>query len=204
VCTQVTCQSSGCSANTNCYTCNYKNCSQTQPKVYILTPYVSPYGELKVSVEFACEQWSRNVENLTLELQIDREDWSECFLNKKGLMSDFGWNSSCDNIMSGRCGKKYEWSCTSEGCKHDDYKLWVKSNFNDRYVNLTFSCRVPTLSPGPHTLNITVKVYGSEIKLIPSRATFRVAHSSPERMFRILLLPIEILRKILSFNIFIG
>jgi hypothetical protein len=169
-----------------------------------LSPYVVSNGELKVSVEFACEQWKSTVKNLTLELKIDGVDWSECFLNKKGLMSDFGWNSSCDSKMSGMCGKQNSWNCTSMTCKHKNYNLWVKSKFSERYVNVTFICKLPSLSGGAHTLNVVAKVYGSEITLIPSKATFRVASSTPEGMFRILLLPIEILKKILSFNIFIG
>jgi len=161
-------------------------------------------GELKVSVEFACGEWKDTVKNLTLELRIDGVDWSECFLNKKGLMSDFGWNSSCDNRMSDECGRNNNWDCTSEGCKHKDYNLWVKSNFSERHLNITFACKLPVLSPGPHTLNIVAKVYGSEITLIPSRTTFMVISSTFEGIVKIPLLPIEILRKILPFNIFIG
>ena len=76
--------------------------------------------------------------------------------------------------MSGMHGCKNNWNCDSITCKHKDYNLWVKSDFSERYVNVTFVCKLPTLSPGPHTLNLIAKVYGSEITLILSRATFTV------------------------------
>jgi len=164
-----------------------------------LTPYTAPSGELKVSLEFACEEWKDTVKNLTLELSIDGRDWSECFLSKKGLMSDLGWNASCDNRMSGMCGRHNSWNCGSMGCKHNDYNLWVKSKFSEGYVNITFVCKLPTLSAGSHTLNVVAKVYGSEITLIPSRATFMVIFTAPTGIVKILLLPLEILRNILPF-----
>jgi len=49
----------------------------------------------------------------------------------------------------------------------------------------------------------TIYSHLQEIKLIPSKATFRVISSSPEGIFKILLLPIEIFKKILPLKVFI-
>lgn len=39
-CVQSTCSASGCISNPNCYKCEWKSCSQVNPKVYILTPFI--------------------------------------------------------------------------------------------------------------------------------------------------------------------
>jgi len=38
-----------------------------------------------------------------------------------------------------------------------------KSKFSERCVDVTFACKLPTLSPGAHTLNVIAKVHGSEL-----------------------------------------
>jgi len=199
-CIQQTCLASGCTANTNCYNCEWKSCSNVKPKVYILTPFIVSGGNLGISVVFECREWSSSAKNLTLSLKIDNQDWKECFLNNKGLMTDFGWSSNCDNMMSGNCGSNNQWSCDSQAyCKHQNYNLWVKSNFNSHYVNVTFICKLPYLSGGSHSLTVIEKVYGSEITLKPSIMTFRVLEASETKIFEVLLLPIKILRNLLPF-----
>jgi hypothetical protein len=115
-------------------------------------------------------------------------------------MTDFGWSSNCDNMMSGNCGSNNQWNCDSQAyCKHRNYDLWVKSNFNNYYVNVTFTCKLPYLSGGSHSLTVTAKVYRSEITLKPSIITFRVLEASERKIFDVLLLPIKILRNLLPF-----
>jgi hypothetical protein len=199
-CIQQTCLASGCAANTNCYKCEWKSCSNVQSKVYILTPFIVSGGNLSISVVFECREWSSSAKNLTLSLKIDNQDWKECFLNNKGLMTDFGWSNNCNNMMSGNCGSNNQWSCDSQAyCKHQNYNLWVKSNFNNHYVNVTFTCKLPYLSGGSHSLTVIAKVYGSEITLKPSIITFRVFEASERKIFEVLLFPIKILRNLLPF-----
>jgi hypothetical protein len=199
-CAQTTCSASGCIANPNCYKCVVKSCSQVSPKVYILTPFVVSGGDMKVSVVFKCSQWNSTVKNLTLSLKIDNLDWNECFVNNKGLMTYFGWSTTCDAKTSGCCGANYKWCCDSSAtCKHQDYRLWTKSNFSSNYVNVTFVCSLPSLSGGSHFLNVTVKVYGSEITLKPSIITFRVGEADGRKILEILLLPLKVLRNLFPF-----
>jgi hypothetical protein len=199
-CVQSTCSASGCISNSNCYKCEWKSCSNVQPKVYILTPFIVSGGNLTVSVYFECSQWSSSAKNLTLSLKIDNKDWNECFLNNKGLMTDFGWNSNCNNMMSGNCGSNNQWKCDSQAyCKNQNYDLWTKSNFNNRYVNVTFTCKLPYLSGGSHTLTVIAKVYGSETTLKPSIITFRVVETDGRKILEFLLFPLKALRGLLPF-----
>jgi hypothetical protein len=198
-CIQSTCSASGCISNSNCYRCEWKSCSQVNPKVYILTPFIVSRGNLTVSVYFECSQWSPSAKNLTLFLKIDNQYWNECFLNNKGLMTDFGWNRNCDNMMSGNCGNNNQWYCSQGTCKHQNYDLWVKSNFNNHYVNVTFTCKLPYLTGGSHSLTVITKVYESEVVLKPSFITFRVGETEGRKILEILLLPVKVLRKILPF-----
>ena len=197
-CSRVTCSLSGCDANPYCYKCEWKPCDQIRPKVYVLTPVVGSGGEMKVSVVFECRQWTNKAKNLTLSLKINNLDWNECFLNNKGLMTDFGWNETCDSKKSGNCGRHNKWSCDSHSiCKHSDYNLWVKSNFSRYYVNITFVCNLPQLSSGTHTLSVVAKIYESEIVSRPSRISFYVISGNEGKIIEILLLPIKILKRIL-------
>jgi len=193
-----TCSVSGCTSNPNCYKCETRSCSEVRPRIYILTPYITSGGKLKLSVYFECNEWNSGVKNLTLSLKIDEKNWVECFLNERGLMTDFGWDSSCDCRMSGNCGRNKEWSCDSlASCKHPQYDLWVKSNFTAKTLNITFTCNLPSLSAGVHSLTVIAKVYGSEIELRPSLITFRVVETDGRKVIEILEFPIKIIRKLL-------
>jgi hypothetical protein len=133
-------------------------------------------------------------------LKIDGNDWNECFLNKKGLMTDFGWDSNCDNATSRNCGSNNQWSCDSQAyCKHQNYDLWVKSNFNNHYVNVTFTCKLPYLTGGTHYLNVTATVYSNEVTLKPTTITFRIEETDGRKILEILSFPIKILRNLLPF-----
>ena len=197
-CAQVTCSASGCVSNSNCYKCEVKSCSEVKPRIYILTPYITSRGKLTVSVYFECNEWKSTVKNLTLSLKIDDKNWAECFLNEKGLMTDFGWNNSCDNKKSEHCGKNNQWSCdSSANCKHSQYDLWVKSNFAAKALNITFTCDLPSLSAGTHSLTVVTKVYESEIELKPSLITFRVGETDGRKILEILEVPLKIIRRLL-------
>jgi len=201
-CAQTTCSAGGCIANPNCYKCVVKSCSQVSPKVYILTPFIVSGGNLTVSVYFECGQWYYP-SNLILSLKMDNQDWNECFLNNKGLMTDFGWNSNCDMtiMMNGNCGSNFQWSCTQGTCyrTYNSWPIWAKSNFYSKSMNVTFTCKLPYLSGGTHYLSVTVKIYGSEVTLKPSTVTFRVGETDGRRILEILLFPIKILRNLLPF-----
>jgi hypothetical protein len=132
-------------------------------------------------------------------LKIDGNDWNECFLNNKGLMTDFGWNSSCNKKMSGNCGMNNEWSCSQGNCKHSDYNLQINSDFDNHRINATFTCKLPYLTGGSHSLTVIAKVYGSEVVLKPSVITFRVGETDGRKILEILLFPIKILRNLLPF-----
>jgi hypothetical protein len=75
----------------------------------------------------------------------------------------------------------------------------VYSDFDYYYANITFTCSLPQLSAGAHVLTVNVTVYGSEVPLQPSRATFRVVEKESQKIVEIFLIPIKILRKILPF-----
>jgi len=154
---------------------------------------------MTVSVSFACHQWSLSTENLTLTLSIDGREWTECFLNKRGLMTDFDWNHTCSGRMSGNCGKNNKWGCSQGTCKHSGYDLWVYSDFGIHYVNVTFTCKLPYLSGGRHTLTTIVKIYGSEISLNPQTISFRVVETDGKGLLKIFLLPLKFLRSLLPF-----
>jgi len=174
-------------------------CSQVAPEVYILSPSVGSEGNMSVSVAFQCCEWPL-AKNLTLSMKIDNSDWNLCFLNTTtGLMKDFGWSSNCDQTTSGCCGVNNVWCCDSTAtCKHKNYDLWVKSNFTIGYANVTFICKLPPLTSGLHTLNVTVKVYTSETTLKPS-VTFFVIQSERKNIIEIILLPLKILKRLLLF-----
>jgi hypothetical protein len=202
-CAQTTCSASGCISNSNCYKCDWKTCSQVSPKVYILTPFIVTGGDLTVSVYFECSQWSSSVKNLTLSLKIDNQDWNECFLNNKGLITDFGWNSNCDmtRMMNGNCGSNFQWSCSQGTCyrTYNSWPIWTKSNFNSKSMNVTFTCKLPYLSGGSHSLTVIAKVYESEVILKPSVITFRIEETDGRKILEFLLFPIKALRKLLPF-----
>ena len=197
-CKQVTCSASGCASNPNCYRCEVKNCFDVRPRIHLLTPYVAKGGKLTVSIYFECSEWNSRAKNLTLSLKIDERDWAECFLNNKGLMSDFGWNGDCDNKISGNCGRNNEWNCDSSAtCKHSQYDLWVKSNFTTSSLNITFVCNLPNLLAGTHSLTVVTKIYRSEIELKPSFITFRVGEADGRKILEILEVPVKIIRRLL-------
>jgi hypothetical protein len=114
-------------------------------------------------------------------------------------MTDFGWNSNCDNMMSGRCGNNNQWSCSQRTCKHQNYNLWVKSDFNNHYVNVTFTCKLPYLTGGTHYLNVIATVYSNKVTLKPTTITFRTVETNGRKILEILLFPIKILRNLLPF-----
>jgi hypothetical protein len=115
-------------------------------------------------------------------------------------MTDLGWNSNCDNRRSGNCGSNNQWSCDSQAyCKHQNYDLWVKSDFNTRSVNETFTCKLPYLSGGTHYLGVTATVYSNKVTLKPTTITFRIEEANGRRILEILSFPIKILRKLLPF-----
>jgi hypothetical protein len=66
-------------------------------------------------------------------------------------------------------------------------------------MNVTFTCKLPYLSGGSHSLTVMAKVYGSEVTLKPSVITFRVGETDGRKMLEFLLFPIKALRKLLSF-----
>jgi hypothetical protein len=177
-------------------------CNQTSPQVYILTPFIVSGGNLTVSVYFECREWYYP-SNLTLSLEIDDQEWKECFLNNIGLMTELGWSSDCDitRRMSGNCGPNSTWSCSQGTCHrmYNSWPIWVKSNFNSRSLNVTFTCKLPYLSGGSHRLTVIAKVYGSEIALKPSVVTFRVGEVDGRKIIELLLLPFKILRRIFPF-----
>jgi hypothetical protein len=175
ICAKINCSST-------CYKIKWKACSSTTPKAYVLTPVTASEGDMKVSLVFACEEWNQDSKNLTLSLKIDGKYWSECFLNDKGLMTYFNWNSNCDKKMSGDCGSNNQWSCSEGTCKHKDYDLWVKSDLNNHYINVTFNCKLPKLSPGIHTLNIVPTVYSNITSLLPSTITFNVIETNGRKI----------------------
>ncbi len=175
----------------------WKDCSKVNPEVYILTYFVAKSGNMTVSTMFHCEQWSSTAKNMSLSLKIDGKSWTNCFLNNKGLMTDFSWKSDCDKKTSGRCGNNM-WECSSLGCKHKEKDLWVTSDFNNRYVNITFKCQLPAdLTPGAHTLTIQPVIYSSKISLKPAVITFRVVDIEGKSAIEVLLLPLKILRSLL-------
>ncbi|MCC5994553.1 MAG: NEW3 domain-containing protein [Candidatus Aenigmarchaeota archaeon] len=179
-------------------------CNQTTPEVYILTPFIVSGGNLTVSVYFECREWYYP-RNLTLSLKIDDQEWKECFLNNIGLMTELGWSTDCDMTgrmsESGNCGSDSQWSCSQGTCHrmYNSWPIWVKSNFNSRSLNVTFTCKLPYLSGGSHNLTVTAKVYGSEIALKPSVVTFRVGEVDGRKIIELLLLPFKILRRIFPF-----
>jgi len=203
-CIQSTCSASGCISNSNCYRCELKYCSGTSPRVYVLTPIVPSASYLKASVVFSCQEWDYMIKNLTLTLYIDNQEWTQCFLNKKGLVTDFGWNGtqmddSSPNCKRGckSCGNNGKWDCDNRmNCKHKDYDLWVYSNSTTHFVNITFTCRLPSLAPGTHTLTAAPTIYRSSIEMKPSKTTFMVAFTDGKTILQTLTQPFKVLLRI--------
>jgi hypothetical protein len=203
-CVKTTCSASGCTANSNCYKCEWKSCSGVSPKVYVLTPVVSSASYLKASVVFSCQEWNYTIKNLTLTLYVDSEEWAQCFLDKKGLITDFGWDGSqmdegSSNCKQGchSCGSNGKWDCDSMmNCKHKDYDLWVYSNSTTHFVNVTFTCRLPSLTPGTHTLTAAPTIYHSSIEMKPSKTTFFVVLTDGKAILQILKQPFKLLLRI--------
>jgi hypothetical protein len=193
-CIPSTCSARGCLPNPNCYRCEVKDCSRAQTKVLALSKVTGSRGDLSASVIFRCKQWRSGARNIVVHLKIDGNDWKECFLNEKGLV-DFDWGSDCNKKMQGSCGNN-KWNCFKGNCKHSSYNLWVYSDFDNNYVNITFTCKLPALSPGTHTLTVIPTVYGSVIALKPSSTTFYVI-GKEENILEILLLPIRIFKRLL-------
>jgi hypothetical protein len=66
-------------------------------------------------------------------------------------------------------------------------------------MNVTFTCKLPYLSGGSHSLTVIAKVYESEVILRPSVITFRVGETDGRKILEFLLFPIKVLRKLLPF-----
>jgi len=203
-CIQSTCSASGCISNSNCYRCEWKYCSGTSPRVYIFTPIVPSASYLKASVVFSCQEWNYTIKNLTLTLYIDNQEWTKCFLNKKGLVTDFGWNGtqmddSSPNCRRGcqSCGNNGKWDCDNKmNCKHKDYDLWVYSNSTARFVNVTFTCPLPSLAPGMHTLTAVPTIYHSSIEMKPSKTTFMVTFTDGKSILETLTRPFKLFLRV--------
>ena len=104
----------------------------------------------------------------------------------------------CDNHRSGMCGRNNNWNCDSSAtCKHSQYDLWVKSNYTDNSLNITFTCKLPSLPSGSHSLTVITKIYESEIELRPSSITFRVSGTNEIKIFDILGFPIKIIKDLI-------
>jgi len=180
------------------------NCNSISPTVTVLTPLVPSASTLKASVTFSCQEWNYTVRNLTLILYIDNQEWAQCFLNRKGLVTDFGWNGtqmddSSSNCKRGcqSCGNNGKWDCDNKmNCKHKDYDLWVYSNSSKNFVNVTFTCTLPQLSPGSHTLTVLPVIYHSSIEMKPSKATFMVVSTDGKAILQTLTQPFKVLLRI--------
>jgi hypothetical protein len=155
-------------------------------------------------VVFSCQEWNYTVRNLTLILYIDNQEWTQCFLNRKGLVTDLGWNGtqmddSSPNCRRGcqSCGNNGKWDCDNKmNCKYRDYDLWVYSNSSKNFVNVTFTCTLPQLSPGSHTLTVLPVIYHSSIEMKPSKATFMVTFSDGRTILQTLTQPFKVLLRI--------
>jgi hypothetical protein len=159
---------------------------------------------LKASVVFSCQEWNYTIKNLTLTLYIDNQEWTQCFLNKRGLVTDFGWNGtqmddSSPNCRRGcqSCGNNGKWDCDNRmNCKHKDYDLWVYSNSTTRFVNVTFTCPLPSLAPGTHTLTAVPTIYHSSIEMKPSKTTFMVVSTDGKSILETLTRPFKLFLRV--------
>jgi len=181
-------------------------CNSISPTVTVLTPLVPSASNLKASVTFSCQEWNYTVRNLTLILYIDNQEWNQtyCFLNRKGLVTDLGWNGtqmddSSPNCKRGcqSCGNNGKWDCDNKmNCKHKDYDLWVYSDSSKNFVNVTFTCTLPQLSPGSHTLTVLPVIYHSSIEMKPSKTTFMVVSTDGKAILQTLTQPFKVLLRI--------
>jgi hypothetical protein len=181
-------------------------CNSTSPTVTVLTPLVPSASSLKVSVTFSCQEWNYTIRDLKLTLYIDNNKWNECFLNETaGLVTYFGWNGTQMDDASPycrrgcqSCGNNGRWDCDNKmNCKFRDADLWVYSNSTSRFVNITFTCKLPPLSPGSHTLTVRPVIYHSLIEMKPSKTTFMVTLSDENSILRALIKPFKVLLRII-------
>jgi len=181
-------------------------CNSISPTVTVLTPLVPSASTLKASVTFSCQEWNYTVRNLTLILYIDNQEWNPtyCFLNRKGLVTDLGWNgtqmdNSSPHCKRGcqSCGNNGKWDCDNKmNCKHKDYDLWIYSDSSKNFVNVTFTCTLPQLSPGSHTLTVLPVIYHSSIEMKPSKTTFMVVSTDGKAILQTLTQPFKVLLRI--------
>jgi len=82
----------------------FPHCNSISPTV-AATPVVASADYLTASVMFSCQEWNYTIKNLTLTLYIDNQEWTQCFLDKKGLVTDFGWDGSQMDEGSPNCKK---------------------------------------------------------------------------------------------------
>jgi hypothetical protein len=95
------------------------------------------------------------------------------------------------------CGTNGKWDCDNKmNCKHKDYDLWVYSNSTTHFVNVTFTCQLPSLTPGTHTLTAVPTIYHSSIEMKPSEATFMVVFSDGKAILQTLTQPFKVLLRI--------
>jgi hypothetical protein len=181
-------------------------CNSTSPTVTVLTPLVPSASSLKVSVTFSCQEWNYTIRDLKLTLYIDNNKWNECFLNETaGLVTYFGWNGTQMDDASPHCirgcqscGNNGRWDCDNKmNCKFRDAYLWVYSNSTSRFVNITFTCKLPPLSSGTHTLTVRPVIYHSLIEMKPSKTTFMVTLPDENSILRSFIQPFKVLLRII-------
>ncbi|MEM5880894.1 MAG: hypothetical protein QXW01_03630, partial [Candidatus Aenigmatarchaeota archaeon] len=158
------------------------SCSQVSPNVIINPPIVFPGGTLNITINITCNEWNFNsVRNLTLSLKINNIPWNDCFINEKGLVTNFGWSGSEQDVASRSCKRgdwtsNGKWYCYNSGvCKHKEHALYVYSDSSNGNVILNFVCQLPrNLTPGAHSLTVGATIYASEINTRPAKTGFLV------------------------------
>jgi len=166
-------------------------CGLFSPDVLLYPPLVSPGGTLNVTVNITCYEWNyTSVRNLTFSLRINNVQWSNCFINGKGLITDFNWNGTEQDVASGSCRRgnrtsNGKWYCYENGvCRHEDYRLYVYSNSSNGNVIVNFVCELPkNLTLGRHSLTVGATIYTSEISIKPATTGFFVFSLSLPQIF---------------------
>jgi len=142
------------------------SCRDYAPMINILNGMLPSGANLTVSILIQCSDWKfEKGKDLSLRLLIDNNYWQECEINEKRISKDLGWNIEETDFSSEKCKKGMritngKWYCDNNAyCKHEKYAITIFSDAKRNFVNVTFTCKLPPLAQGAHTLGAYVLIY---------------------------------------------
>jgi hypothetical protein len=142
------------------------SCRDYAPIVTILNGMLPSGANLTVNILIQCSDWKfEKGKDLSLRLLIDNNYWQECEINEKRISKDLGWDIEEADFSSEKCKKGMrmtngKWYCDNNAyCKHEKHAITIFSDAKKNFVNVTFTCKLPPLAPGAHTLGAYVLIY---------------------------------------------